>query len=132
MTDPVSERLNMPDPFIAVVGATDEPGKYGGIVYRDLKNKGYRVAPVNPDRETVDGDRCYAFLADLSDVPDIVSVVIPPERALALLDEIAVLGDVAVWMQPGAADDAVRDRVAELGLSALIDACIMIHSRART
>ncbi len=131
MTDPVSERLNLPDPFIAVVGATDEPGKYGGIVYRDLKAKGYSVVPVNPDRDAVDGDRCYASLSELSSVPDIVNVVIPPDRTLLLLDEIAAIGDVAVWIQPGAADQAVRDRVAELGLSSLIDACIMIRSHVK-
>ncbi len=132
MIDPVSERLNLPDPLIAIVGATDHPAKYGSIIYRDLKEKGYRVVPINPIRETVDGDRCYASLSDLDEAPDIVNVVIPPRRTLRLLDQIAALDNAAVWIQPGAADDAVRARVAELSLPALIDACIMIRSRART
>ena len=131
MTDPVSERLNLPDPYIAVVGATDHPGKYGGIIYRDLKGKGYRVVGVNPIRDTVDGDRCYAKLDELDETPDIVTFVVPPSRTLRLLDDVAALGDVAVWIQPGASDDAVRARVSELGLASLIDACIMARARVR-
>jgi len=131
MSDPVSERLNLPDPYIAVVGATDHPYKYGGIIYRDLKAKGYRVVGVNPLRDTVDGDRCYARLDELEETPDIVNFVVPPTRTLRLLDDAAALGDVAVWIQPGAADAAVRARVSELSLPALIDACIMVRARVK-
>lgn len=131
MHDPVSQRLNLPDPLIAIVGATDAPGKYGGIIYRDLKAKGYRVIPVNPSRPTVDGDPTFASLSEMTERPDIVNVVVPPRRTLALLDEIAGIDDVAVWIQPGASDGAVRARVSELGIPALIDACIMVQARAR-
>lgn len=130
MDDPVSERLALPDPLIAVVGATDSPGKYGGKIYRDLKAKGYRVVAINPWRATVDGDATVASLGDLPEPPDIINIVIPPLRTLRLLDEIAELGDVAVWIQPGAADLAVRERVDELGIPALIDACIMVETRS--
>jgi len=128
MNDPVSERLALPDPLIAIVGATDSPGKYGGKIYRDLKAKGYRVVAINPERATVDGDATFASIGDLPEAPDIVNVVIPPPRTLRLLDEIAELDDVAVWIQPGAADFAVRERVRELGIAALIDACIMVEA----
>ena len=131
MTDPVSERLLRPDPLIAIVGATDAPGKYGGIIYRDMKAKGYRVVGINPQRQTVDGDPVYASLADLAESPDIVNIVVPPRRTLRVLEQAAHIDDVAVWIQPGAADDAVRARVDELGLPALIDACIMVRARAR-
>lgn len=131
MTDPVSERLRRDDPLIAIVGATDAPGKYGGIIYRHMKEKGYRVVPVNPTRSTVDGDPTVATLRDLDEAPDIVNVVVPPRRTMAILDDVAELDDAAVWIQPGAADAAVRDRVRELGLPALVDACIMVESRSR-
>ena len=131
MSDPVSARLDLPYPLIAVVGATDEPGKYGGRIYRDLKAKGYRVVAVNLTRPTVDGDVAYKSVSGLPQTPDIVNVVIPPPRTLELLDEIAEIPDVAVWIQPGAADDAVRDRVRVLGLPALIDACIMVQTRSK-
>jgi predicted CoA-binding protein len=130
MTDPVSARLSLPDPLIAVVGATDTPGKYGGIIYRDLKRKGYRVVAVNPRRHTVDGDPAYRSLSDLDERPDIVNVVVPPVKTMRVLDEAANIDDVAVWIQPGAADDAVRRHAEQLGLPTLIDACIMVQTRS--
>ena len=127
----VFERLDLPDPLIAVVGATDHPGKYGGTIYRNLKAKGYRVVPVNPLRATVDGDPCYPTLSDLNEKPDIVNIVVPPVRTMRVVEQAAALGDVAVWIQPGAADEAVRLRVDELGIPSLIDACIMVQARVR-
>ena len=129
--DPITTLLNEGNPAIAVVGATDNTTKYGSIIYRDLKAKGYRVVAVNLTRPTVDGDVAYKSVSGLPQTPDIVNVVIPPPRTLELLDEIAEIPDVAVWIQPGAADDAVRDRVRVLGLPALIDACIMVQTRSK-
>jgi predicted CoA-binding protein len=127
----VLDRLDLPDPLIAVVGATDHPGKYGGTIYRNLKAKGYRVAAVNPLRDTVDGDPCVRTLMDLAETPDIVNIVVPPTRTMRVVEQAATLGDVAVWIQPGAADAAVRRRVDDLGLESLIDACIMVQARVR-
>jgi len=132
MTLSVLERLDLPDPLIAVVGATDHPGKYGGVIYRNLKAKGYRVVPVNPLRDSVDGDRSVSTLADLEERPDIVNVVVPPVRTMRVVEQVAAMDDVAVWIQPGAADAAVRARVDELGIPSLIDACIMVQARARS
>ena len=131
MNDSVASRLALPDTLIAVVGATDNPGKFGWKIYTDLKAKGYRVVAVNPGRATVDGDEAFHSVADLPEPPDIVNIVVPPPRTLRVLDDVAELDDAAVWIQPGAADKAVRDRVAELGIPALIDACIMVETRSR-
>jgi len=128
----MTELLDSPDPVIAVVGATDHPTKYGGIIYRDLKAKGYRVLAVNPGRSHVDGDRCWPSLADLPEAPTIVDIVVPPARTLRVLAECTELGYRNVWIQPGAADEAVRSYVAASDLNALIDACIMVRARTRS
>lgn len=127
----ITERLHSPDAVIAVVGATDQPGKYGGEIYRDLREKGYTVRAVNPGRTTVAGDPCWPSLRDLPERPAIVNIVVPPERTLSVLEECLHLGLDGVWIQPGAADDAVRQFVSENGFDALIDACIMVRTRAR-
>jgi predicted CoA-binding protein len=131
MSNAVIEKLDLDDPLIAVVGATDHPGKYGGIIYRHLKAKGYRVVPINPWRDEVDGDPTYASVSDLDEAPDIIDVVVPPHRTLALLDEFASVDDVGVWIQPGAADNAVREKASSLDAAVLIDACIMVIAPSR-
>jgi predicted CoA-binding protein len=129
--DPIRDLLDSPDAVIAVVGATDHPDKFGSIIYRDLKANGYRVRAVNPYRSTVDGDPCWHTLRDLPEAPTIVDLVVPPARTLRVLEECAALGYRTVWIQPGAADDAVRVFAAAAGLDAIIDACIMVDAKGR-
>jgi predicted CoA-binding protein len=131
MTNPVVARLDLDDPLIAVVGATDRPGKYGGIIYRHLKAKGYRVVPINPHRREVDGDPTFASVSDLPEAPDIIDVVVPPAETLALLDDFASAGDAGVWIQPGAADGAVHEKASMVDADVLIDSCIMVVAPKR-
>lgn len=128
MTTELLDLLEDPGTTIAVIGATDTAGKYGGRIYRDLKRKGYTVVAVNPGRESVDGDPCYPDLESLPALPDIVNIVVPPPVTLKTLQECVDLDIERVWIQPGAADGAVRAFVEEHGLTALIDACIMLEA----
>jgi len=116
---------------VAVVGATDDPEKYGSVIYRDLKAKGFTVFAVNPNRPRVDGDRAYGSLADLPEPPTIVTMVVPPPETLRVLHQAEELGLRHVWVQPGAADGAVVDYLAEHGFTSIVDACIMVRSRYR-
>ena len=127
----IADLLDLPDTTIAVVGATENPSKYGNIIYHDLKAKGFRVFGVNPFRDEIDGDPCWRSLADIPEAPTIVDIVVPPKRTLGVLRECLDLGLNAVWIQPGAADAAVRDFVAANDFDALVDACIMVAARAR-
>lgn len=127
----VTRILNEGDPLIAVVGATDAPGKYGGVIYRHLKEKGYRVVPVNPSRATVDGDEAFPSVGVLPVPPDIVNFVVPPPVTLRILDEVADL-PAALWVQPGAGDNAVKQRLSTGSTPGVMDACIMVVSKRRS
>jgi hypothetical protein len=130
--DPITTLLSESDPVIAVVGATDNLHKYGSVIYRDLKAKGYRVYPVNPTRDTVDGDTVYRDLRELPETPDIVNIVVPPQRTMRVLDLAEELGIKNIWVQPGAEDAAVMERLESGPFEYLANACIMVRSRAKT
>lgn len=123
------ELLSDPDTLIAVVGATDTPGKYGGIIYRDLRGRGHRVAAVNPNRTTVDGDPSVPDLGSLPERPDIVNLVVPPSVGSMVIDEWAGLGGTSIWFQPGAYDDRVVDQARKAGMDVVKGDCIMVLSR---
>lgn len=127
--DTISTLLNEGDPVIAIVGATDNPEKYGNRIYRDLKGKGFRVYPVNPTKDTVDGDAAYADLGDVPETPDIVNFVVPPPRTLRILQRAKELGLTNVWIQPGAEDEDVMHYLADNDFDYLANACIMVQSR---
>jgi len=84
------ERLLRPK-VIAVVGASDSPTSQSALNWRMVKGwsdqLGRRVIPVNPNRETVDGEKCYPSLGDIPGEVD-VAVVITANAADALRDAI--------------------------------------------
>lgn len=130
MTD-LTELLRDTRTVIAVVGATDNPEKYGSVAYRDLKRKGYRVYAVNPHRETVDGDPSYPDLAALPEPPDIVNLVVPAGVGVDVVRLAADLGYRRIWLQPGAESPELLALIQSLDLDYLADACIMVASRLR-
>lgn len=127
----IAALLRDPDVTVAVVGATDDPAKYGSVIYRDLKRKGYDVWPVNRSRSMVDGDPTFGSLGDLPESPTIVNIVVPPKQARSVLEEAKELGFMNVWLQPGAEDPEVLRYVQEQGFTYLANACIMVQSRTR-
>ena len=126
----IARLLEDPETTIAVIGANDDPGKYGGRIYRDLKAKGFTVFAVNPNRDTVDGDPAYDSLDDLPESPTIVNFVVPPPRTLRILERCKELGLLDVWIQPGAESDEVLAYLDEGGFNYLANACIMVRSRS--
>lgn len=129
MTD-LTPLLSQPGTSIAVVGATDTPSKYGGIVYRDMKRKGYPVYAVNPNRETVDGDPCWPKVTDLPETPTIAVFVVPARIGLTVLEDCAQAGIKSIWLQPGASSAELEGALDEGGFAWLAEACVMVRARA--
>ncbi|MGD2103041.1 MAG: CoA-binding protein [Acidimicrobiia bacterium] len=128
MTD-LTPLLSEPGTSIAVIGATDRPSKYGGIIYRDMKAKGFPVFAVNPYRDTVDGDPCWRSVKDLPETPTIAVFVIPAKRGLGVLAECAEAGIHNIWVQPGASSPALRDALEAGPFDWIADACVMVRAR---
>ena len=131
MTD-ITRLLDEPDTTIAIVGATDNPSKYGYVIYRDLKQKGFPVYPVNPNRPTVDGDKTFKRLEDIPQLPTIANIVVPPEVTSDILQQCLDFGLMNVWLQPGADSPSVMTFLQQHNFNYLANACIMVTTRLRT
>jgi predicted CoA-binding protein len=127
----ILELLEQPDTSLAIVGATDNPSKYGYVIYRDLKRKGFAVYPVNCDRQTVDGDTAFRTLEDIPEAPTVVNIVVPPEQTLQVLRQCLELGLLNVWLQPGTESSANLTFLQEGHFNYLANACIMVQSRLK-
>lgn len=111
---------------VAVVGASSDRAKYGNIVLRNLRARGWEVFAINPKGGTIEGVPAYSALAACPRRPELAVVVTPPPVTLGILEEAAALGIRRVWLQPGAESEAVIRRAGELGVELVYDACIMV------
>lgn len=109
----------------AIVGVSNDPKKYGHIVYHNLKDKGFTVFAVNPNVEQVDGDPCYPNLASLPEPIDGVVLVVPPNVTETIVREVVDLGIPRVWMQPGAESQEAIHFLQTRNIGVVHDACIM-------
>jgi predicted CoA-binding protein len=115
---------------IAVVGASNNPEKYGNTIVRNLARKGYTVLPVNPRETTIAGLSVAHSLAEVDLPVDIVVMVTHPPVTLAAMKEAARLGFPAVWLQDGSFDDDVLAYAATAPFRTVHHACVMVVSSA--
>ena len=97
----VLEKLKEENTSIALIGASNDRSKYGNKIYRDLRNKGYNVTPINPKEEKIEGDRAYSSIEEMKELPDIANFVVPPPVAMKIAQNITNLGIKHLWFQPG-------------------------------
>ena len=113
--------------IFAVVGASRDPKKYGYQVYRDLKEAGYEVYPVNPNADKILGDKCYPDLGDLPTKPDVVDVVVPPKVTEEIVKACKMLGITKVWLQPGSESETAIKFSKENGIDVVYSVCVMVE-----
>lgn len=111
-----------------VVGANENPEKYGNMIYRKLKAHGYTVYPVNPNYEMIEGDKCYKDLSSLPEVPEVIDMVVSPKRGFEVIEEAAKLGVKNIWLQPGTYNNTIMDLISSKGLNA-VQACVLVALR---
>ncbi len=110
----------------AVIGANDNPDKFGNIIYKRLKKEGYKVYPVNPLYSEIEGDKCYGDLASLPVMPEVLDMVVSPKRGKAFIEEASSLGIKNIWLQPGTYDQELLALIKEKQLTA-IQACVLVE-----
>jgi predicted CoA-binding protein len=109
----------------AVVGASEDRSKFGNITFRELKRRGKRVYPVNPNASEVEGETCYPSLAALPSGVERVLIVVPPKLGEEVVKEAASAGIDHVWFQPGAESDEALAYCEAQGMEAIAGHCIL-------
>ena len=114
---------------IALVGASDRPGRPSYGVMRALQDWGYRVFPVNPQitGEHVHGEYVWRALDQIGEPIDLVDIFRRPEAAGEAVDEAIAAGAKAVWMQLGVVNHAAAARAEAAGLKVVMDRCPAIE-----
>ncbi len=107
----------------AIIGATQNPERYGYEVFEVLHKAGYLVFPINPKYQEIDGIRCYPSLRDLDQQPEVVITALAPANTEKVIDLAKELGIETVWMPPACWSDEALKKCQELQLNFIYDKC---------
>lgn len=115
---------------IAVVGLSANWYRPSYFAAKYLQEHGYRVIPVNPQYDSVLGEKCYKALADIPEKVDVVDCFRRGEEIPALAREAIAIGAKVLWMQLGVANAEARRLAEGAGLEVVEDRCMKIeHGR---
>jgi len=116
---------------IAVVGASNAPGKPSHRVAFYLMRAGFEVYPVNPAFKELVGRPVYPGLKSLPPgvKMDVVDIFRKPEAVLPIVEDAIAIGAKAVWMQEGVVNEEAAAKARAAGLKVVMDHCIMKEHR---
>ncbi len=114
---------------IAMVGASPNTSRPSYFAMKYLKEKGFRVIPVNPGQagKSILGETVYGSLAAIPDKVDIVDIFRNSEAALGITSEAIAIGASVVWMQLGVRNDAAARLAEDSGLQVVMNRCPKIE-----
>lgn len=112
---------------IAVIGLSPNPSRTSYMVSEAMQRAGYRIIPVNPQADTVLGEKSYASLSDIPEKVDIVNVFRRSEFLKDIADEFMKIDCPVFWTQLNVVDENVFNRLADAGYTVIMDRCIKVE-----
>src|SRR6478736_4355484 len=108
---------------VVVIGASDREGSVGDVVWRNLRDGGWRggLWAVNRRAQTLDGSRVFRDVADLPEVPDLAVICTPAATVPGLVAACGSKGIRAAIVISAGLRDLSADGVTTLG-QAMLDA----------
>jgi len=119
---------------VAVVGCSDNPDRDSLKIAMLLKNKGFRVIPVNPQLGPEAllaelGERCYPDLDSIPCPVEIVDVFRRPENLPEITEQAVRKGARILWGQLGVVNLEAAERAKKAGMTVVMDRCPAIEYR---
>ncbi len=113
----------------AVIGASQDPEKYGHKVFKDLLEADFTVFAVNPRGGGLLEQPVYKNLSEIPQKIDVVVFVTPPPITPSVLKEVKSLGISKVWFQPGSESWEALSYCRKHHLKQISSKCIMVQRR---
>lgn len=112
---------------IAVVGLSDKPDRVSYMVSEAMQAKGYTIIPVNPNADSILGQKSYASLKDIPFPVDIVNVFRRSEHTPPVAEEAVAIAAKTLWLQLGIASEEAATIAEAGGLNVIMDRCIKVE-----
>lgn len=111
---------------IAVVGVSRNKGKFGNVIYKELKKKDYSPFGVNPNMDEIEGDKCYSSLSELKEKVSSIVIVVPSEQTEKIVMEANEIGVKYIWMQQGSESEKAITYCDEHEIRVVYKECILM------
>ncbi len=111
---------------IAMAGVSRNPKKFGFAAFRELKEKGMNIIPVNPYATEIHGSRVYS---DIKNLPGNVAgliVVTGKDKTLSVIREAKDKGIKNIWIQKNSETGKEAGELEGSGTNLITGECILM------
>jgi predicted CoA-binding protein len=112
---------------LAVIGVSRDPKDFSRMLFRELKSRGYDLAPVNPNVSEVEGIPCRGHVKDVSPPVDGALVMTSASACNQVVRECAAAGIQHIWMYRATGKGAVDPYAVEFceknGIEVVVGEC---------
>ncbi|MCF8302626.1 MAG: CoA-binding protein [Bacteroidales bacterium] len=124
--DAIKEFLAQSD--IAVAGVSRDPKKFGNMILKELRDKGFKVYPINPHAEKLEDETCYHSVAELPAHINALIINTPGEVTTKITEEAIKKGINYIWIQQGAEDEKAIQAAKSAKATLVHNQCILMHA----
>ena len=110
---------------IIIVGASTKRDKFSNKAVRAYRGIGWTVYPVHPTEKTIEGLACYPTIEEVPGPAATLSLYVPPQVGIKLIDAAPAKSVQDVFVNPGAGSPELVARIRELGMNP-IEACSIV------
>ena len=112
---------------VAIVGVSRDPKKFGQMAFKELKNKGLNVIPVNLSAEEILGVKAYPNITALP--PEVKGVVImtKKDQTADLVREAMAKGLKNIWIQQAAESKEALKELEGSDINYITGECILMY-----
>jgi len=114
---------------LAIVGVSRSGKKFGNMVYKEMREHGYKLYAIHPEAETLDGAPAYKDFQSLPEPVGGVIVIVQPGQAEQVVRDAAAAGIKRVWMQQGSESPAAIQFCKDNGIAEVHGECINMYAR---
>jgi uncharacterized protein len=112
----------------AIAGVSRNKSKFGYLIFKDLKDRGFTLYPVNPKAGEIDDTKSYPDIQSLPEHVKKLYIVTKQGQTKQLVEDAVKKGIQQVWIQQ-MSDTAEAVKIAEEnGLTLITGECMYMHA----
>ncbi|WP_353095974.1 CoA-binding protein [Tissierella praeacuta] len=100
---------------IAIIGASNNPSKAGYQIANNMMRLGFegKVYFVNPNEDTIFGQKAYKSILDIEESVDLIEIIIPAKGVIKVFEDAEERGDIkaAIIMASGFSETGILENI---------------------
>lgn len=111
----------------ALVGVSRNPKKFGYAAFKELKDKGMNIVPVNPHTDTINGMEVFRDVKSLPESVKGLIIMTKKAETPGVIKAAKEKGIRQVWIQQMADSAEAMKELEGTGINCITGECILMH-----